>query len=56
MLYLFGNDSRLLIGLKSADIYFSRTKGIKETLELYLTLTPTTASVLACALNLLKRT
>jgi hypothetical protein len=56
MLYLFRNNSRLLISSKSANIYFLETKGIKETLELYPILIPTTAGVLIYALNLLKRT
>jgi hypothetical protein len=56
VLYLFGNDSRLLISLKSANAHFLGTEGIKETLELYPILIPTITGVLACALNLSKRT
>jgi hypothetical protein len=55
-LYLFRNDLRLLIGSKLADTHFLGTEEIKEILELYLTLTPTTVGVLTCALNLPKRT
>jgi hypothetical protein len=56
MLYLFRNNSRLLISSKSANIYFLRTKEIKETLKLYPIFIPTITGVLIYALNLLKRT